>query len=191
MSFRARLVLASAAAVALAIVAASAITYVLVRDELRGQVDDALRGRAANIRLRIVQDPQTGRRFLDVPPPLFGGAPGYTQLVTSTGATIRPFDEGAALPVTGRDTAAARGEEQNTFFSDAHIAGTHVRVLTVPLEHGYALQVARPLNEVDNALERIRNWLFGIAALGVVIAAALGLVVARAVLTPVRRLTLT
>jgi two-component system, OmpR family, sensor histidine kinase MprB len=187
-SFRARLVLTSAAAVALAVVAASALTYVLVRDELRGEVDEALRGRAATTRLRIVQDPETGRRFLDVPPPLFGGAPGYTQLVTSSGTTIRPFDEGVALPVTDRDKAAAQGTE-GSFFSDAHIGDTHVRVLTVPLEHGYALQIARPLNEVDNALARIRKWLFVIAALGVVIAAALGLVVARAVLAPVRRLT--
>ena len=191
MSFRARLVLASALAVALAIVAASALTYVLVRDELLGQVDEALHARAATTRLRIVQDPQSGRRFLDVPPPLLGGAPGYTQLVTASGSTIRPFAEGLALPVTGRDRAAAAGTSGDAFFSDAHVAGTHVRVLTLPLGQGYALQIARPLDEVDSALARIRNWLLLIAALGVVFAAALGLVVARAVLTPVRRLTRT
>jgi two-component system, OmpR family, sensor histidine kinase MprB len=191
MSFRARLVLISAAAVALAVVGASAVTYVLVRDELRGQVDEALRARAATIRLGIAQDPETGRRFLDVPPPLLGGAPGYTQLVTATGATIRPLREGVALPVTRRDRAAAAGSLQDPFFADAHVAGTHVRVLTLPLGQGYALQIARPLDEVDAALARIRNWLLLIAALGIVLAALLGLAVARAVLTPVRRLTST
>jgi two-component system sensor histidine kinase MprB len=191
MSFRARLVFISALAVAAAVVAASALTYVLVRDELRGQVDEALHARAATTRLRIVQDPESGRRFLDVPPPALGGAPGYTQLVTASGSTIRPFAEGLALPVTGRDRAAAAGTSANAFFSDAHVAGTHVRVLTLPLGQGYALQIARPLDEVDSALARIRNWLLLIAALGVVFAAALGLVVARAVLTPVRRLTRT
>jgi two-component system sensor histidine kinase MprB len=190
MSFRTRLVLASALAVALAIVAASALTYVLVRDELRSQVDEALHTRAATTRLRIVQDPETGRRFLDVPPPLLGGAPGYTQLVTSNGTMIRPLGEEVELPVGDRDREAAEGRE-NAFFSDAHVAGTHVRVLTLPLGQGYALQIARPLDEVDSALARIRNWLLLIAALGVVFAAALGLVVARAVLTPVRRLTRT
>jgi two-component system, OmpR family, sensor histidine kinase MprB len=165
MSFRARLVLISAAAVALAVVGASAVTYVLVRDELRGQVDEALRARAATIRLGIAQDPETGRRFLDVPPPLLGGAPGYTQLVTATGATIRPLREGVALPVTRRDRAAAAGSLQDPFFADAHVAGTHVRVLTLPLGQGYALQIARPLDEVDAALARIRNWLLLIAAL--------------------------
>jgi two-component system sensor histidine kinase MprB len=64
-------------------------------------------------------------------------------------------------------------------------------VLTLPLEHGYALQIARPLDEVDHALARIRNWLLLIASLGVVFAAALGFLVARAVLAPVRRLTRT
>jgi two-component system, OmpR family, sensor histidine kinase MprB len=190
MSFRARLVLISALAVAAAVVAASALTYVLVRDELRGEVDEALQGRAATTRLRIVQDAETGRRFLDVPPPLLGGAPGYTQLVTSTGTTIRPFGEEVELPVGARDRQAAEGRG-GAFFSDAHVAGTHVRVFTVPLEHGYALQIARPLDEVDRALARIRNWLLLIATLGVVIAAALGLAVARAVLAPVRRLTRT
>ena len=92
--------------------------------------------------------------------------------------------------MTARDRAAAEGKG-DTFFSDAQVAGTHVRVLTVPLEQGYALQIARPLDEVDSALARIRNWLLLIAALGIVIAAALGLVVARAVLAPVRRLTRT
>jgi two-component system, OmpR family, sensor histidine kinase MprB len=190
MSFRARLVLVSALAVAAAVVAASALTYVLVRDELRGEVDDALRSRAATARLRIVQDPESGRRFLDVPPPAFGGAPGYTQLVTESGSTIRPFGELAELPVSARARRAAAGSE-DAFFADAHVSGTHVRVLTLPLEHGYALQIARPLDEVDHALARIRNWLLLIAAFGVVIAAALGLLVARAVLTPIRRLTRT
>ena len=43
MSFRRRLTFACAAAVALAVVAASALTYVLVRDQLKGQIDSSLR----------------------------------------------------------------------------------------------------------------------------------------------------
>ncbi len=46
MSLRRRLALLSGAAVAVAIVLASAIVYVLVRDSLRDQVDDDLRGQA-------------------------------------------------------------------------------------------------------------------------------------------------
>src|SRR3970282_1430911 len=54
---------------------------------------------------------------------------------------------------------------------------------------GFAVQVARPLTEVDQSLERIVIFLLLIAGSGVAIAAVLGLVVARAALSPVRRLT--
>ena len=191
MSFRTRIALAGAAAVAVAVAAASAITYVVVRGELRSEIDDALEERAATTRLRVVEDPTTGRRFLDVPPPLLGGAAGYLQIVTSDGRSIRPIGETVALPISERDRQAAQGEVDEPFFSEAHVAGTHVRVLTAPLRGGYALQISRPLDEVDSALARIRNWLLLVALVGTAIAAALGLVVARAVLTPVRRLTTT
>ena len=49
MSFRARLALVAAAAVALAVVLASVTTYVVVRDQLRDTVDDALQERADEI----------------------------------------------------------------------------------------------------------------------------------------------
>jgi two-component system sensor histidine kinase MprB len=191
MSFRSRIALAGAVAVAVAVAAASGITYVVVRGELRSEIDEALEARAATTRLRIVEDPRSGRRFLDVPAPLLGGASGYVQLVTPEGRAIRPIGETVALPITARDRAAALGGLDEPFFQDARVAGTHVRVLTLPLEQGYALQISRPLDEVDNALERIRRWLIIVALVGVGIAAALGAVVARAALAPVRRLTLT
>ena len=191
MSFRTRIALAGAAAVAVAVAAASAITYVVVRGELRSEIDEALRTRAATTRLRIVEDPRSGRRFLDLPPAFLGGASGYLQLVTSDGRAIRPIGESVALPITDRDRAAASGAIGEAFFSDADVQGTHVRVLTLPLEQGYALQISRPLDEVDGALARIRNWLLVVAVVGMGIAAALGLLVARAVLAPVRRLTRT
>jgi two-component system sensor histidine kinase MprB len=62
-------------------------------------------------------------------------------------------------------------------------------VLTIPLGGGYAVQVARSLEEVDRILGPIRSWLIGIALIGIALAAGLGLVVARAVLAPVQRLT--
>jgi two-component system, OmpR family, sensor histidine kinase MprB len=189
MSFRTRIALAGAAAVAVAVAAASAITYVVVRGELRSEIDEALRARAATTRLRIVEDPGSGRRFLDLPPAFLGGASGYLQLVTSDGKAIRPIGETVALPITDRDRDAASGKIGEPFFSDADVQGTHVRVLTLPLDQGYALQISRPLDEVDSALARIRNWLLVVAVVGMGIAAALGLVVARAALAPVRRLT--
>ncbi len=49
MSFRARIAVGSAAAVALSIVAASILVYVIARDQLRAPVDAALRDREAEI----------------------------------------------------------------------------------------------------------------------------------------------
>ncbi|MDX6519370.1 MAG: hypothetical protein QOF50_2216, partial [Gaiellaceae bacterium] len=49
MSFRARITLAAALAVALAIALAAPAVYAIVRGELRGEVDNALRSRASRI----------------------------------------------------------------------------------------------------------------------------------------------
>ena len=91
------------------------------------------------------------------------------------------------MPVNDEVIAVARGE-QGRFFNDAHVRGTHFRVLTIPV-HGGALRVARSLTEVDNSLGHIKNLLILIAGGGIAIAAALGLAVSRAALAPVRRLT--
>ena len=49
MSFRVRLTLVAATAVALAVALASAVVYVVVRGELRAQLDDSLRDRATQV----------------------------------------------------------------------------------------------------------------------------------------------
>ncbi len=192
MSFRARLTLAAAAAVAVAIVIASAVTYALVRNELRSQVDETLQSRAETLpRLALLGDPD-GEQFLGIAPEPYGGAAVLTQLVRADGRAITPHGTSAKLPVSERALKAANGELDESFYEDAHVEGTHVRVLTIPLpEDGYALQVARSLSEVDGSLSRIRRWLLAIALVGIGLAAALGLAVARAVLAPVQRLTRT
>ncbi len=63
--------------------------------------------------------------------------------------------------------------------------------LHLSLGPGAAVQVSRPLGEVDQSLNRIGIYLILVALGGIVIAAGLGLVVARAALTPVTRLTTT
>jgi two-component system, OmpR family, sensor histidine kinase MprB len=189
-SFRARLALAAAAAVALAVILASAVVYLVVRDQLRGQVDTSLRQRAeeiAHIPLRPGMT-ENGQLFLQIPRPILGGAGGYVQLVSANGQASRPPEEDVPLPVSDRVLDVARGES-GAFLADAHAADTHVRVLTFPYAQGFAVQVTRPLTEVDRSLDRIRTLLLLIAAAGIALAAALGLVVARTALAPVRRLT--
>jgi two-component system sensor histidine kinase MprB len=188
MSFRARLALVAAAAVALAVVLASVVVYVVVRNQLRGTVDGALRDRAAEIsRVPLHAFREGDQAFLERGPGL-GEAPGYVQVVTSDGTTIRAADERTELPVSERVLSVANGDS-GSFFTDASVAGVHVRVLTIPGSSGFAVQIARPLGEVDRSLDRIRLFLILIAAGGVAVATALGLAVSRAALAPVRRLT--
>jgi two-component system sensor histidine kinase MprB len=191
-SLRARLTLVAAIAVAVAVAAAAPVTYIIVRNTLRGGVDDALRQRAAELHVRAHIDPDTGDVVIDTgaPPMLLGAAPGYTQAVSASGQTILQEDENVKLPVTSRAERVAAGRT-GAFFMDAHVRGHHVRVFTYPLSYprGWALQVARPLTEVDHALRRIRTLLLLVILGGIGIAVALGLAVARTALAPVRRLT--
>ncbi len=180
MSFRVRLTLVAAAAVALAVVLSSAVAYFAVRDQLLDQVDQALEARA----VQIQRDP-----FRPAPPdPTLGEAGGYVQFVSADGRVRRPRGADVAIPVTDRVLQVANGEEE-LFFSDAEIADTHVRVLTFPVAPGVALQILRPLDEVDRTLDRLRTLLILIALGGIGLAIALGLVVSRAAMAPLARLT--
>jgi two-component system, OmpR family, sensor histidine kinase MprB len=194
-SFRTRLTLVAAAAVALAVVIASLVVYVVVRNQLRGEVDNALRSRAREIvqgpRPHLEQTPG-GQPYLDVGGPSGFGTGDYVQIVDSQGRTIRTLSDVGNLPPNRMALAVAQGHGGPSF-TDARIGGTEVRVYTIPVQdqqlNTYALQVARSLGEVNHTLHRIGIFLFLIAAGGVAIAGGLGLAVAQTALAPVRRLT--
>ena len=70
MSFRARIAVGSAAAVALSIVAASVLVYLIAREQLRAPVDEALESRAAEISLQplgVFKSPD-GKAYLALRP---------------------------------------------------------------------------------------------------------------------------
>ena len=188
MSFRARLALVAAAAVALAIIAASFVVYFVVRDQLRSTVDSSLRTTATQLATTPIHD----FNHFTAPPSELGGAPGYPQIVNSSGDIFLPRGAEASLPVNNSVTKIAQTGSGTTFM-DAHVNGVHVRIVTFPyeLQPGIAVQIARPLTEVDHSLGRIENYLILIGGGGIAIAAALGLAVSRAALAPVRRLTTT
>jgi two-component system sensor histidine kinase MprB len=74
------------------------------------------------------------------------------------------------------------------YFSDSWVRGTHLRVYTTRFGDQYALQIARPLTEVDRSLAALRAVLTVIALGGVGLAALLGRAIARAALAPIHRL---
>ena len=193
MSFRARLTLVAAAAVALAVVAASVAVYFVVRNTLYSQVDNRLQNRAEDITrgpLRLEEGPG-GNTYVQIPREILG-SDGYIQIVRADGEKFRTFDEIEPLPVPPRVLETAK-TGNGTFFTDSKIGDADVRVYTTPVQDfrgtSYALQIAQSLDSVNSTLDRVTIFLIMIALGGIAIAIALGLLVSRAALAPVSRLT--
>jgi two-component system sensor histidine kinase MprB len=189
-SFRRRVALLAGTAVAVAIVLASGLAYVMVRAQLREQVDRSLVERAGQF------DEILGRAFGGGPPgfgpggrppPRRGGLDSFEQLLDSGG---RPFSRISddALPIGARDVAVAAGEREATIV-DATRAGRRIRLLTAPVAGGGAIQVGRSLAEVDDVLRRLRLVFALVGAGGIAAAAVLGRFVAGRATGPLRRLT--
>jgi two-component system sensor histidine kinase MprB len=200
MTISRRMSLAAAVAVAVAIALASLGAYFAVKAKLRGEVDSSLRQRASAAQMIVASGPppgapQSGGPFsfqVPVPPEAvsrFGGAAGVVQFVTPGGRAVTPPGEsGAQLPVTAQTRALAAGDGDTTL-RDETVDGDHLRVLTAPLSDGGAVQVARPLDEVDSTLHGLALLLAAITAGGVALAAGLGYFVSRTSLAPIRRFT--
>jgi two-component system, OmpR family, sensor histidine kinase MprB len=190
MSFRHRLMLLTAMAVATAVVLASAIAFVVVRGQLRGQVDDELRELVDDIGAssRIAPQVEGVRRFFFLPSEPLGGSVGYAQIVEPDGSVIRPRGESVQLPVERRAVDVAAGREE-PYYADRTINEQHARVFTTRLPTGVTIQAVRSLEEVDRNLRNLAIFLVLIALGGVALAVWLGRMVAHAALRPVRRLT--
>jgi two-component system sensor histidine kinase MprB len=177
---------ASAVAVALAVAFASLAAYLAVQARLRADVDASLRAQVA----RTV--PQGGG--FGPPPREFGRPPRddeptvYVQYVAADGTRTHPDQGGIELDADARAQVVAAGGG-GAYFSDEKVSGSHLRVLTAPLGAGTAIQVARPLGEVDSLLDRLRAALLAVSGAGVAIGALLGWVISGRALRPVTRFT--
>jgi len=184
MPLRRRVGLVAAAAVGIAIVLAASVCYFVVRAQLRSQVDDALRAQAA----AVVHNPFSLGRPVPAIPASAGGPAPYVQLVTADGSKL-PRLGSLALPVTAQDRSVAAGSS-GPYMTDVHAGGSDLRELTfrVPgLMFGgqpVAVQLARPLNGVDDVLATLRVILLLLCVGGIALAAALGRLAARRVLAP-------
>src|SRR4051794_22921419 len=178
-------------AVALTVVVLAATQYEAASSTLRGQIDSALRDRAAQLVGRPPIGGGLGNEDPDhdgAPPNPFGDAAGKVQYVAPGGAIVSVSTASSRLPVDTRaKELAASGT--GSYFSDARVRGVHLRVLTVGLGERGAAQIARPLTEVDHALRQLLLVLLAVGAGGILVAAVLGGVVARAALAPVSRFT--
>ena len=196
LSLRARIALLAAVAVAIAIVASAGVAYAATRAELRGGIDESLRTRAelashGAVFLRQPRPLDIEMSGPDRPPAFF-----VVQFVTPSGAPLRFSRETIRLPVDGRDVAVAHGTRDG-FLRDVTAGGMHMRMLTAPVGiqdplqnvEATAVQLARPLTEVDATLRGLAVILFFVALGGIALAAGLGVLVARSALQPVQKLT--
>jgi two-component system sensor histidine kinase MprB len=183
MSFRAPLTLAAAAAGAIASAVGSISVYFVVRNELRGEVDQALQELASDAQVRTVR---RGGFSLFLPPVPFGGSAGAGQIVAAEKGVL-PETE-TMLPIDEKAREVAKGSIE-PYFEDLTVNGVHVRTFTTQIGPGFAATLFRRLDETDDTLAQLRWILFFVGLVGVGVAGAMGLVVARTALSPVRRLT--
>jgi two-component system sensor histidine kinase MprB len=198
MSYRRRLMLMAALAVTLAVALASVATYVSVRAQLRGSVDDGLRSLSEDVATdpgprdrptsgRLDLEQQRRTFLLRLPSSQLGEQEGYAQVVTSAGRIQPPPNQEPLLAAGRRVIAVAQGDA-DPFFYDSELSGTAVRVYVSRFGDGQALQAARSLEPANATLRRLAAVLALVSLAGVALAAVLGGLVGRSALAPVRRL---
>jgi len=187
---RQRLAWVSATAVAFAVVVAAIVCYMVVRSQLLGQVDSALKAQYAAVQ-------QEGQAAFGQPlpgvPASAGGTTQYYQFVAADGST----GGNTTLPINSQVNAVI-SSGTGAFFSDVQLGGSRFRELTFAAtlrvngfpEQG-AVQLARPLDGIDSILRNLRLVLLLVCAGGIALAAALGRLAARPVLSPLAEVAAT
>ncbi|TMC71608.1 MAG: HAMP domain-containing histidine kinase [Chloroflexi bacterium] len=186
MSFRLRVTLLTAAAVAVAAIGASVAMYFVVQDQLITQVDKNLEVAAQNAA-------RGGR-----PPERFGPQPFMTgrsdiwaQIITANGDIFR---SDLAQPATGlvpQEVKDVASGNRAAFHATAEASNARLRIYVVPIQNGGAIETIQDLELVDGVLNQTRLLLIAFAIGAIVLAGALGALVGRAALAPVKRLTTT
>ncbi|WP_405985661.1 sensor histidine kinase [Streptomyces sp. NBC_00872] len=187
---RSRLALLVATAVAVAVAAVAVTCWLLTRTQLPSELDTSLENTSA--------PPSTVQNALNnctsgIPPESTNGSGfAYIQVILPDGTRcVAPDSE--PVKVRAEDLAVANGTEHTSLHDSTTDSGTEVRVFTQreSLRPGapIAVSVARPLTEINSALNRLALLLTAVAGVGVVGAGAAGLWVARAGLRPVDGLT--
>ena len=197
MSLRVKLAIAMVALAAGATALAGFISYASTGRELRERVDRSIE--EAAVRFGAGEGAGEGDEHLDPRPPGAGRGPGtatdddagedaeeeygeyprsFTQiLVQAIGAdgTVLRAADGGALPVSDIDRAVAAGASGTTGCRDLDVDGEDYRVITVGLDGGGAVQLARSLGETNEILDTIldRTLLIVIAMSALAIAVAL------------------
>jgi len=190
MPLRQRLAWVSASAVALAVIIAALVCYLVVRSQLLGQVDSALKAQSVAVQ-------QEGNFALGQPlpgvSPSAGGPTQYYRYVAEDGTTRGTI----GLPLDPRVAAVVNGTA-GAYLTDVEVGGNHFRELVFPnpvtvngFQESGAVLLARPLGGIDNILQNLRLVLLLVCAGGIALGAVLGRLAARPVLSPLAEVAAT
>ena len=184
MSFRFRLTVLAASAVAVAIVGTSFAVYYTDRAQLVDQVDNELRASLNLPALQVaVKSRVVGPAIL--PKNLYAARP------TKAQALLKQIVLPGSLKAV-KVAIAARGHAVSLagtpHFSNTVVGGVHSRVLTLSNQLAN-VRISTSLVDVDRNLSRLRWLLIFISIGGAGVAAILGLLVSSRATAPLRRLT--
>ena len=190
MSLRARIAWIVALTVTVLLVAVGAAVQVVTASTLVAAVDDDLRAIAASIE----RDPR-GLLVLAPGRDRFGGAAGIVQVVDERGIVPLPrrgmTGEAAdvvRLPVDDEVLAVARGDASASIRT-LEVEGIRLRMLVAPITERFAVQVARPLDEVEAVIGALRRRTVLLTMAGALLAALAAWLVAGRSIRPVAALT--
>jgi two-component system sensor histidine kinase MprB len=192
-SFRVRLSALVAGAVGVAIALAALASYLLVRHQLYGQVDSSLQNELS------ATPPLAQGGFFNaarVAPFLGRFNNSILQVVYANGEVEFSSTLGPPLPVNRADASLALANGATTNLRTIRSGGSRYRVITlggnladssngVPV----ALQIARPLTDIEHTLADLRLILWIVALTGIGVAVVLGYLIGKATIRPVERLT--
>ncbi|MEU9377503.1 HAMP domain-containing sensor histidine kinase [Streptomyces sp. NPDC048255] len=190
---RSRLALLVTVAVALAVAAVAAVSWVMVRTQLRDQLDSSLRATnaeaQANQVVRSIGCVAVSGNALPERPA--NNLSAQVQIVLPDGGHCW-VDGRSTLRISDTDLEVAQRRRGAALYDATTSEGVAVRVYTQPalLEgRAAALSVAKPLADIDKPLSTLAWVLLLVCGIGIVGAGAAGLWVARTGLRPVDELT--
>lgn len=218
MSLRFRIALALAVLAGIVATLASAGAYITASRQLTRSIDETLITRA---RAAVAQEPGPRNRPDPTSRPGAAGAcPGVAdlrsltaaQVLTPDGTVVSCVVGGAAIDPTANDLAIATGATSDSerdrdgadddddgraagglayHLDTTEVGGEQVRVITMALPAGGAIQLARDTDESRRVLDGLQIRLALIALGGIALAAVVGFALAARIVGPIRRLTTT
>jgi two-component system, OmpR family, sensor histidine kinase MprB len=190
MSLRTRIASIVALTVTVLLIGVGAAVQVVTASTLVAAVDDDLRAIATSIR----RDPR-GLVVLAPGRDRFGGAAGLVQIVDDQGVVpiprrgmAGPAADVVRLPVDDEVLAVARGDAPVSIRT-LDVEGVRLRMLVSPIGDRFAVQVARPLDEVEAVIGALRRRTVLLTAAGALLAALAAWFVAGRSIRPVVALT--